>query len=57
MPMCSDGKADMFERVLWNAKEYSDGCFSRWKVRPSFNITGWEFGGRDLRGASNIIFR
>ncbi|KAK3918120.1 Lysosomal Pro-X carboxypeptidase [Frankliniella fusca] len=56
MPMCSDGRKDMFERAPWSWTEYSDACFRTWKVRPRFNMTRWEFGGRDLKGASNIVF-
>ncbi|XP_052126372.1 lysosomal Pro-X carboxypeptidase-like [Frankliniella occidentalis] len=56
MPMCSDGRSDMFERAPWNEAEYSKACFATWKVRPKFNMTLWEFGGRDLRGSSNIVF-
>lgn len=57
MPMCSDGRVDMFEKAPWSEVDYSNGCFARWKIRPVFNMTGWEFGARDLRGASNIVFR
>lgn len=57
MPMCSDGRSDMFESSPWDETTYSDACFARWGVRPQFNMTGWEFGGRDFKGMSNIVFR
>ncbi|XP_034248745.1 lysosomal Pro-X carboxypeptidase [Thrips palmi] len=56
MPMCSDGRSDMFESSPWDESIYSNACFARWGVRPVFNMTGWEFGGRDFKGISNIVF-
>lgn len=56
MPMCSDGHFDMFERAPWDEASYAAGCFARWKVHPQFNLTRWEFGGRNLQGSSNIVF-
>lgn len=57
MPMCTDGKLDMFEPMTWNATQYSDDCFERFSVRPKEDQARLIYGGRDIRAASNIVFR
>lgn len=56
MPMCSTDE-DMFETTAWSFKEYSDGCFKTFSVRPrSEQVPILEFGGKDIETASNIVF-
>ena len=57
MPMCSDGVNDMFEPASWNMKEYSDGCFKNFKVRPRPDMACNEYGCSKISTASNIVFR
>lgn len=56
MPMCYDGRKDMFETSPWNFNEYSETCFKRWGVRPEENLIVNRYGGHDLSYASNIVF-
>ena len=57
MPMCSDGKSDMFELNIWNYSATARDCKKRWGVEPRPKWIINQFGGKDLSAASNIIFR
>jgi lysosomal Pro-X carboxypeptidase len=57
MPMCNDGKQDMFEPQDWDLAAYSDDCFRRFGVRPKPYAAEVMYGGRDIMAASNIVFR
>lgn len=54
--MCSTDD-DMFENKLWNFTEFTEDCYKRWKIQmhDSRRVL-MEYGGKDLRTASNIIF-
>ena len=57
MPMCTDGKTDMFEPSPWNYAEFAAGCKARWNVvtRPDWALVN--YGGKNLQDVTNIIFR
>lgn len=56
MPMCST-KYEMFEVDHWNFTKYSKDCYNKWKVRiTQSNLPILEYGGKNLHGASNIVF-
>lgn len=57
MPMCDSGTTDMFEKSDWNIKEVSDECFKKFKVRPDPGLAELEYGGKNIKWATNIIFR
>ncbi|KAF2896876.1 hypothetical protein ILUMI_09299 [Ignelater luminosus] len=56
MPMCS-GDLDMFENESWNFTKYAEDCYKKWKVgvRRADSVV-LEYGGKDLKTTSNIIF-
>lgn len=56
MPMCSNGKTDMFQPSPWNFEEYSKACYQRWKVYPRKNWIRQQYLGKNLKSTSNIIF-
>ncbi|XP_068083135.1 lysosomal Pro-X carboxypeptidase isoform X2 [Anabrus simplex] len=56
MPMCSDGRHDMFEKKAWDFTQYSDTCYKKWKVRPQPDLAVKIYGGKDISTTSNIIF-
>ena len=59
MPMCSDGVNDMFEKVPWDFKAFSDECYAQWGGRPRFEWPYIEYGGKnltDFRYFTNIAF-
>ncbi|KAF5294855.1 hypothetical protein FQA39_LY00339 [Lamprigera yunnana] len=56
MPMCST-RDEMFEVETWNFTKYATECFNKWKIRvTNSNFVISEYGGKNLQGASNIIF-
>lgn len=57
MPICADGKSDMFEPAPWNFTQFSELCYSQWKTTPRENWITTEYWGKHLENASNIIFR
>jgi hypothetical protein len=57
MPMCADGVTDMFEPAAWNFKAFSDGCYKKWKVRPQRDWIITHYADKNIRAASNIVFR
>ncbi|XP_060576858.1 lysosomal Pro-X carboxypeptidase-like [Ruditapes philippinarum] len=56
MPICADGKQDMFEPSPWNFTQFSEQCHKRWKTYPRENWIVSEYWGKSLETASNIIF-
>lgn len=59
MPMCSNldkERFDMFPKVEWNFKNFSDDCFRRYGVRPNENAAIRNYGGNNLEAVSNIVF-
>lgn len=56
MPMCADGKQDIFEPAAWNFTQYSEQCYKQWKTMPRENWIVTEYWGKSLSTASNIIF-
>lgn len=48
MPMCSDGKNDMFLPNAWNLEKYSEDCFKKFGVRPRENAAITYYGGANL---------
>lgn len=57
MPICSNGVDDMFEKMPWNFDSLSDACFKSYQVKPVIDIVEKMYGGKNLYGATNIIFR
>lgn len=50
MPMCSrDSKKNMFPPNEWNFKEFSDNCYTKFKVRPDKNMAITIYGGPDIK--------
>ncbi|KAJ6637924.1 Lysosomal Pro-X carboxypeptidase [Pseudolycoriella hygida] len=56
MPMCSNGKTDMFQPKAWDFDAFSNNCFKKFGVRPRLQQAIVNYGGFDLDGASNIFF-
>lgn len=56
MPFCSNGVTDMFEPSTWDFKEISQQCYNYYGVTLKEKFIEKEYGGKDLRYASNIIF-
>ncbi|XP_076371487.1 lysosomal Pro-X carboxypeptidase isoform X1 [Tachypleus tridentatus] len=56
MPMCSDGRKDMFEPNPWNLTQYAQKCSKDWGVTPEPYKIQEMFGGRNISFGSNIIF-
>ena len=57
MPMCTDGKNDMFYPSPWNEAAYTKECKATYNVEPQFDLPRKEYGGKELSTASNIVFR
>ncbi|XP_046669281.1 lysosomal Pro-X carboxypeptidase-like [Homalodisca vitripennis] len=56
MPLCADGKHDMYEANKWNFTEYADVCYKAYRVKPDpFHVINL-YGGKHISTASNIIF-
>lgn len=53
---CS-GDSEMFEPFYWNYTGYSESCMNILNVKPKEKYDEKMYGGKDLRYASNIIFR
>ena len=63
MPMRRDGagpgprgRGDMFFEQEWDFEAYAAGCKERWGVEPRPAWVVENYGGKDLRAASNIVF-
>lgn len=57
MPMCTDDTSTMFEKKVWDIDKVSNNCFKQFKVRPSVNLVRDLYGGKNIKWATNIIFR
>ena len=57
MPMCSNGVYDMFSKHDWNLTAYEEGCMQQFGVKPQPDLIKKLYGGKDIGGHSNIIFR
>lgn len=57
MPMCSNGIDDIFEKNPWNFNEFAENCLKTYGVRSAIDIIEKTYGGKNLKAASNIIFR
>ena len=56
MPVCADGVTDMFEESHFDLDSVRQHCLQTYGVQPDAGLAVREWGGRDLRAASNIIF-
>lgn len=56
LPVCSNGKSDMFPNNPWNLKEYSESCRKQYGVSSDKYKALIEYGGEQIKAASNIIF-
>ncbi|XP_054708233.1 lysosomal Pro-X carboxypeptidase-like [Uloborus diversus] len=55
-PMCQTGLTDMFEPLPWNFTQYSENCWKNWRTNPDTSKGLYTYGGKNIKGASNIIF-
>ncbi|XP_043257750.1 lysosomal Pro-X carboxypeptidase [Colletes gigas] len=56
MPMCTDGKNDMYEPDSWNFDEYAKECMKKYSVKPQPNLVCEQYGCKDLSTVTNIVF-
>eukprot|EP00798_Chlamydomonas_sp_ICE-L_P010048 gene10048-7940_t len=56
MPFSRDGVNDMFWDEPWDLQATVEGCKKQWGVTPRPLWATTEWGGKDLRAASNIVF-
>uniref|UniRef100_A0A1B6MI79 Lysosomal Pro-X carboxypeptidase n=1 Tax=Graphocephala atropunctata TaxID=36148 RepID=A0A1B6MI79_9HEMI len=56
MPMCTDGKHDMYEPSKWNFTTFANDCYKTYKVEPQPFQAKNLYGGKHISTASNIIF-
>jgi lysosomal Pro-X carboxypeptidase len=56
MPMCSNGKDDMFMEKKWNFKEFSDDCYKKFKVYPRERNAITEYVALNVDSTPNVIF-
>ena len=56
MPYASNGVTDMFFPDPWNFTQFQEECYSRWKVQPLPSWAVLQWGGLDVKAASNIFF-
>uniref|UniRef100_UPI00358FBDB3 lysosomal Pro-X carboxypeptidase n=1 Tax=Myxine glutinosa TaxID=7769 RepID=UPI00358FBDB3 len=56
MPMCSNGKSDMFEDHPWDQEAFAADCQRQWGVRARFDWPLVFYGGRNITAHSNIVF-
>jgi len=58
MPMCTNGgEDDIFEAYPWDFESYAEYCENRYDVKPTTDDVEKQYGGKNLKAASNIIFR
>lgn len=58
IPLCTNGgDVDMFEKNPWDYNNYEKYCEDRYGVKPSPNLAEKQYGGKNLKAASNIVFR
>lgn len=56
LPICSDGKRDLFRNNPWNFTTVTEECRRKFQVSPEKFKAIIEWGGREMKSASNIIF-
>lgn len=56
MPMCTTGVYDMFENEPFDKEVFSSQCKKKWLIEPSYKLPIIEYGGKNLKYFSNIIF-
>ncbi|XP_028397868.1 lysosomal Pro-X carboxypeptidase-like isoform X2 [Dendronephthya gigantea] len=56
MPLCADGKDDMFYPFKWDFSAYAKGCDQWWGVMPRQFWAEVQYGGRKISSHSNIVF-
>ena len=56
LPICADGKNDMFEPNPWDFNKYSAGCKRDYGVGSEKSKALTLFGGKNLETSTNIIF-
>lgn len=58
MPLCTKGgEDDIFEAYPWDFEGYVEYCENRYGVKPTTDDVEKQYGGKNLKAASNIIFR
>ncbi|CAN8028153.1 unnamed protein product, partial [Ixodes persulcatus] len=56
MPICSNGKTDMFFELPWIIENVTAKCEKTFGLTPDVNKAALIFGGKNISAASNIIF-
>jgi len=56
MPMSRDGQRDIFWPQPWDREAFGQWCQETWGQVPDDDFGRREFGGKNLAGASNIVF-
>lgn len=56
MPFCSNGKTDMFPVSSWSLKSFTEQCQLKFGLTPRPFWENINFGGNNLKYASNILF-
>jgi len=56
MPLCQDGKRDMWLPYQWNFEAFAEGCMKQWKVTTRKTWTQSVYGAFNISAASNIVF-
>lgn len=58
IPFCTKGdEDDIFESFSWDFESYAQHCENTYGYKPTTDMVEKEYGGKDLRAASNILFR
>lgn len=58
MPMCTNGgDDDMFEVNPWDFETFALHCEETYGVKPTTDLVEKQYGGKNLKSTSNIIFR
>lgn len=57
MPMCTDGRNDMFEPATWNFEDYNNTCFKKYSVSSQPYLACQQYGCKNLDTVTNINFR
>jgi len=56
MPLCSSGANSIFPNWPWNLDAYAKGCYAQWGITTRPYWVENEYGGKNLKAASNIVF-
>lgn len=58
MPLCTNGgEDDIFEPNPWDFERYAEYCENQYDIKPTTDDVEKQYGGKNLKAASNIIFR